>query len=369
VSTADQDKIILTLALAKLEEEVGVRNLRSVWGSLEEISVSPDKLLLLATAIAHKNKLKDYYAQALTIIDKLVESDTQMVCFWQEEYPNLLLKTNDFPKVLFYRSKQKGVDFNKLPQLLSIVGSREMSEYAKGLVHSLISELPAERVTIVSGLAKGVDAATHEAAVEQGIRCVAVLPDSVLKAVPYGNAYLYQMIYEAGGILMAEYFEPQVLAKYHFPKRNRIIAGLSANTVVVQAGGQSGALTTAKLACSYSRLVYTFPARVNDKAFEGNNGLLRAEMAKVIRNCDDLKYELFEDLVKRSFVLRSVERLKLESPDLEEVFNVINTNAGINLDKICDKIDKSVANVLSLLTQLQIRKLITTDMNGNYSII
>lgn len=205
-----------------------------------------------------------------------------------DAYPRQLLAWDkDAPTVLFVKGN---TGLLSAAPLVSIVGTRRASAYgleaarwvAEGLVHA--------GSTIVSGMALGIDAESHRAALEVGGRTVAVLGCGVNVCYPPGNRQLYSDIV-AKGAIVSEYPPNAVVAKHHFIERNRIIAALSDTLVVVQAGEKSGALTTVDAALSIGRDVYVVPGPITSKLYRGSNRLLK-DGAQILLDPQDLAFNL-----------------------------------------------------------------------------
>ena len=172
---------------------------------------------------------------------------------------------------------------------LCVVGSRATSMYGRRVTQQLIAGLARYPVAIVSGLALGIDAEAHKAALDAGLPTVAVLPSSLDDAsiYPATNQALAQRILERGGALISEYAQPHKPAVYDFPKRNRIVAGMSRAALIAEAGEKSGTLITARLALDYNREVLAVPHELWKETGAGANRLIR-EGATLVRDADDI---------------------------------------------------------------------------------
>ncbi|HEX8994380.1 MAG TPA: DNA-processing protein DprA [Candidatus Paceibacterota bacterium] len=201
-------------------------------------------------------------------------------------FPPLFAEIPDAPERLFVRGTLPSPDEYIY---LCVVGSRHASPYGKRAAASLIASLSGYKIVIVSGLALGIDADAHTAALAAGLPTIAVLPSSVDDAsiYPATNRALAARILERGGALISEYTEGSRPAKWTFPARNRIMAGLSHATLLIEASEKSGTLITARLALDYNRDVLCVPHPIGSENGAGNNRLLR-EGATLIRSSDDI---------------------------------------------------------------------------------
>lgn len=203
----------------------------------------------------------------------------------RSNWPPLLEEINQLPEKLFYAGQLP--DWSR--KLLCVVGARKYTGYGKEVVSSLIDGLKNYPVSIVSGLALGVDALAHEAALRNNLPTIAVPGSGLALEVlhPQSNALLAQKIVEQGGTLLNE-FEPEFKAVYwSFPQRNRIMAGMSHATLVIEAEKKSGTLITARLATEYNRDVLTVPHSIFNTTGEGPHLLIRLG-ATPIRHSDDI---------------------------------------------------------------------------------
>lgn len=191
----------------------------------------------------------------------------------------------DYPAALYIRGDLPGPEYT----YLCVVGSRATSLYGRRVCQQLIAGLARYPVAIVSGMALGIDGEAHKAALDVGLPTVAILPSSLdeKSIYPSSNKALAQRILARGGALLSEYKDPHKAAIHDFPKRNRIAAGMSKATLIVEAGEKSGTLITARLALDYNREVLAVPHELGKETGAGVNRLIR-EGATLVRNSDDI---------------------------------------------------------------------------------
>lgn len=202
-----------------------------------------------------------------------------------EEIPEMLQEISDPPTQLYLQGKLP----DSQSKLLCVVGSRKYTPYGKEVCEKLIAGLRGYNITIVSGLALGIDGIAHRAALEAGLKTIAVPGSGLDESILYPSTHkgLAEKILENGGALLSE-FEPKFRATaYSFPQRNRIMAGLSHATLVIEAEIKSGTLITSKYATEYNRDVFTVPGSIFSKNSEGPNMLLRIG-ATPIRSSEDI---------------------------------------------------------------------------------
>lgn len=260
-------------------------------------------------------------------------------------YPALLGEIANPPKKFFY--------LGQLPQGLcvAIVGSRRATDYGKAVTHRLAGDLASCGITIVSGLALGIDTVAHQAALEAGGKTVAVLANGLDNIYPSSNRGLAKRILARSGGIISEYPSGTPPLKHHFPARNRIITGLSLAVVITEAAAHSGALITAGFALEQNRLVMAVPGSVLAKSSEGANNLLKAgamavtEARDVLAALDlevpELKAKVAKPASKEEAVILGL--LAQEISDSEELisrsgFETARFNQVITLMEISGKV-------------------------------
>lgn len=204
-------------------------------------------------------------------------------------YPAALKNINQPPDQLYWL----GTPINNwlASPKLAVVGSRKISQYGREVTSSLANQLAASGVVIISGLAYGVDATAHQAALAANGRTVAVLPTAVDKIYPASHANLAKQIIAAGGTLISEYAATDAVYKANFTLRNRIISGLADAVVITEAAALSGSLNTARYALEQGRTVLAVPGNINSSNSEGANQLIKAG-ALPVTSADDILFAL-----------------------------------------------------------------------------
>lgn len=283
-------------------------------------------------------------------VDLLVESASG--------YPGLLSRIDDPPGILFVRGRLEPCD----SLAVSIVGSRHASAYGKRVAWQLAGGLARAGYTVVSGLARGIDAAAHRGALDAGGRTIAVLGTGVLNIYPPEHGDLAREIV-ARGALVSE--EPPLAAAHAgaFPQRNRIVSGLSLGTVVVEAADRSGALITARLAGEQGREVFAVPGQVDSRTARGCHKLIR-DGARLVESVDDILEELgplFEPATTADgrevkapaeLLLGDVERRILAAIDDH------GDHAVVDVDDLVAASGLAASQVLSTVGALEMRRLV-----------
>ncbi len=270
------------------------------------------------------------------------------------EFPPLLADIPDAPERLFVRG---ALPSSEEYRYLCVVGSRHASPYGRRAVASLVAGLVGNKIAIVSGLALGIDADAHTAALEAGLPTIAVLPSSVDDTSIYpstNRALAARILQKEGGALLSEYPEGSRAAMWTFPARNRIMAGLSHATLIIEASEKSGTLITMRLALDYNREVCAVPHPIGSEGGAGNNRLIR-EGATLIRNADDLLEVLG---LRSSTDPREAPRtLPLDLSDSERAL-LIALTAPLTRDELCALSGLPAQHLNIALSSLSIRGLV-----------
>lgn len=271
-------------------------------------------------------------------------------------YPALLKEIHDPPAHLYVRGALPPPD----ALCVSVVGTRRMSAYGRRVVALLVAPLARAGAVIVSGLAFGVDAAAHEAALSAGGQTIAVLPGGVDDAsiVPRQNFGLAQNIVNHRGALLSEHPDGTQTHAGSFPVRNRIIAGLSRATLIVEATNKSGTMLTARLAMDENRLVLAIPGPIDQPGSEGPHRLIK-DGAIPITSVDDL----FQALNLTQLTLN----LPSASPEQSAILSTL-TREPLTVDTLVVLTSLPTSNVLAALTELELQGRVTTADRQTYSL-
>jgi DNA processing protein len=276
----------------------------------------------------------------------------------KNSFPILLLEIPDLPEKLYYRGKLPDFENSKF---LAVVGSRKYSDYGRNVCEKLISKLSGYDIVIVSGLALGIDGIAHASALKAGLKTIAVPGSGIADSAIYPATHfqLAQNILNAGGCLMSEFDPTQKAAPYMFPQRNRIMAGLSHATLIIEAEEKSGTLITGRLAMEYNRDVLTVPGNIFSENTKGPHRLIR-DGATLIRNADDILEVL--NLKKED------EAIEVEFADCsEEEIQILEIlTEPISRDDIIEILDIPTSKLSSLITSLEIKGLVKESLGKLY---
>ena len=271
-------------------------------------------------------------------------------------YPQRLKEIYDYPPVLYVRG-------NPLPEdetCLAVVGTRRATVYGRQVTEEIVSDLARNKVTIVSGLAKGIDSIAHRAALEAGGRTIAVFACGLDIVYPAENANLAREIMEHGA-LISEYplgIRPKA---DNFPRRNRIMSGLSLGVLVVEAGESSGALITANQALEQNRDVFAVPGSILSPASRGTNHLIQ-EGAKLVRNHVDILEELNLAMVAQQLEMKEI----LPTDETESLLLKQLGSEPTHIDEVCRRSRLTPALVSSTLSMMELKGMVRQVGGMNY---
>jgi len=284
----------------------------------------------------------------------------KVVTLVDPEYPQLLREIDDPPLVLYIRGD---VSFDPA-RAIAVVGTRRSTRYATIVAGRLASQLAMKGISVVSGLAAGTDAAVHQGVLDVAGHTIAVMGCGVDRVYPKRNQEIYDGVVETGSVI-SEYPPGTRPAKWTFPQRNRIIAGLCRGVVVIQAPERSGALITARLALEQGRDVFAVPGNITNRTSEGSNRLIR-DGAKLVMSVDDILDE-YPDLLQLKSIAADAD--KEEGPTLGETEQAVLDLVGlepVHVDDIIGRADLSPTEASHILLLLQLEGLIDEVEGGRY---
>ena len=347
------------LYLAGLNEigTVSLSTLIDYFGSAEAVCKADTEefKLLIAGSMAEKlSQLlsgEDIEERLCSYKERMEREGFGYIMLEDPEYPDRLKEIADAPRVLFYKGR---IDILKAPYMIAMVGSRQASEYGREAAKLLASELAKAGVVIVSGLAYGIDTASHKGAIRGGGRTIGVSGCGINYIYPKGNELLYRKMYDEHLIISENGLDVPSFA-YNFPLRNRIISGLCQGTVVIEAREKSGSLITADQALLQGRNIYAVPGRINDPLSTGTNRLIR-DGATLVDKIDII----LEDLMGVSEVNNDTSYNKSNCPAGS---SDASYQAGTNGYNYSGGRTSDVRNVLSRLSagEEEIFKVITNE--------
>lgn len=298
----------------------------------------------------------DKVKRDIEVIDK---AEILVITYQDDLYPAKLLNIYDRPPFLYVKGSLIKDDVN-----IAIVGSRLASTYGKYTTERISRELALKGVTIVSGLARGIDSAAHRGALSAQGRTIAVLGSGLDIIYPPENIKLFLDI-TLNGAVISEFPPGTSPLSANFPTRNRIISGISYGVVVVEAGEKSGSLITARLALEQGREVFAVPGSIDTAGSRGTNKLIK-QGAKLIENVDDILEEILPQLENiKSLKLSSASNQQKNAVKKNEKINVIEKQIidfisveRIHVDELISSTGLSSADILSAMTTLELKGIV-----------
>ena len=393
-------------------EKIGDRRIYELIKHYESVeSIFEDKEKNLKELIEKKFKFKvndfsknEILDKAENIIKKSEEHGIKILSLFDKEYPFNLKQIDNPPYILYYKGDLKKLRRNSV----SIVGTRNPTNESKKYAFDIASKLSALNITVVSGMAKGIDKEAHLGAISSLVNTAAVLGNGIDIVYPSENVKVYNKLIESG-IVVSEFEVGRKPDRMNFPRRNRIISGLSYATIMVEASSKSGALITVDYALNQGREVYIAPYDEKLKEYFGNHKLYK-EGAKIIYDITDIledfdsifsndddylkmKLKYFEggnissaknikenkiiktqknkDIKENKTIKKINENKKIEKPNLEgdeaKLYDIISKNDKVHIDDIIEKTEMKTQVVTSVLMQLEINGFIKQTAGKYYT--
>ena|SRR2546427_8085743 len=339
------------------------------FGSAEAIFDAPRRelaLLRLTPETIESIAKRELHARAEAEIEKVRKLGGDILVLDDGVYPALLRETYDPPVTLY----MKGAWAECLERpCIAIVGSRRCSTYGQNAALMLSRELAQRGVTIVSGMARGIDAAAHRGALEAGGRTVGVMGTGLDQIYPRDHKKLAEEILNKGA-LVTQFPLGTPPVSENFPYRNRVISGLSLGVIVVEAAENSGSLITARLAMEQNREVFAVPGNITSRNSFGTNYLIKGAGAKLVQQWQDIASELPAEIAaqllpppsKKKKKGELVDQLQLAPSDLNDyervVFKLLMTDTPQQIDTLAEITKLSISQLTSALLTLEMRELI-----------
>lgn len=296
-----------------------------------------------------------------SIMEEIEKSDVDIITSCDVEFPEKLKFIPDCPKVLY----TKGQPLKSQEDIIAIVGSRRASSYGTYITEKLTHELLDLSITVISGMAKGIDTEVHKTCIKKQKRNIAVLGSGVDVIYPKSNRVLYEKILEIGTVVSEFPLGTEPL-RYNFPKRNRIISGMSQGVLVIEANEKSGSLITATHAAEQGREVFAVPGNINSIYSRGTNMLIK-DGAKIVLEVTDIIEEIreFRDLeVKKK---TKIDYSKLSKDEIK-ILSCIEKEP-MHADLICVNTKFNISNVQSILTILEMKGIVKKLPNQLFAIV
>lgn len=352
---ADERRCALALSRMGYHNITVLRELYNAWGSMADIvkqhahpeQLAPNMPERLLAAFAHTD---EHLKRADEEMRFAQDNNISIITLADEAYPQRLKACFDAPLALFF----KGNANLNAKHCISIVGTRKATPYAADCIAQLTARLKqlCPDILIVSGLAYGVDIMAHRQAIDHALPTVAVLAHGLDTLYPTRHRKEATLMMQNGGLL-TEYFSQSKIDKRNFLQRNRIVAGMSAATLLVESAEHGGGLVTCRLAQSYQHDVFAFPGSINNPYSVGCNRLIRDNMAGLVTSAEDiLKAMAWEEDMKETVATNGAASIGSSSINTSSIGSSVNTVSGVGaMSASTAKVPNGAQGVLDVLTK------------------
>lgn len=345
---------LLTLKHIPNLGDSSIKKLIQIVGSAEGVLKEKKANLLKIDGIG-KAKLseihdKSHFVAAQKELKFMDKNNINCICYDHENYPFYLKQCLDGPVVLFSTGEIK---FSQ-KKVISIVGTRKVTTYGKQFCEKLIEDLVPFNPIIVSGFAYGVDITAHKAAIKNNLETVACLGHGLNQIYPKSHKQ-YMAAMEANGGFLSDFWSDASFLPQNFLRRNRIIAGVSQATIVIESADKGGSLVTAQIANSYNRDVFALPGRITDAMSKGCNMLIKTQQAHVITSVADLVYLLnWETKTAPQKVIQPQLFLELSTEE-QKIVDFLKTHQKQDLDNIAIQCKIPTYKLAGILLELELK--------------
>ena len=327
--------------------------------NIEKLITNFDEFLILVKDILSNNEINELkmgydLTKFNNYVSNLESCNIIVVTVFSKNYPSLLKEIDSPPLVLYAKGDIKLLNST----CVAVVGSRRSSRYGKDVTEKFAEAISKAGVTIVSGLADGIDTFAHTATVNAKGKTIAVLGSGLNQIYPATNTNLANKIVESGGLLISEHKPNEKPQTYYFPIRNRIIAGLSKAVLITEATEKSGSMHTKNYALEYGREVFAVPGRINDIYSEGCNKIIKSCQAAIALNPNDVL-----NFLGKNFVETKTEFVQYSLTD-QIILDIIDVNE-VHYEEILTKSGMDSKELNTTLIRLQLKNLIK-KLPGNF---
>jgi len=355
---------LLRVRVMQREPKWGVRTIKKVidnFGSLDAVFDGPLGQWKEASGpikvIRQKASRPGALLEARREYERLQHLEIRPVFYGEPDYPVLLAHCPDAPAVLFVRGK---LDWGKSP-IVSIVGTRRATRRGIALCEQLIEDLAPLKPTIVSGFAYGVDIAAHKKAMTLGLQSIGCMAHGLDRIYPQAHQKHAANLVQNGGFI-SEFWLSDPFYKSNFLQRNRIIAGLSVVTIVIESGAKGGSLITAKMANDYDREVFAIPGAPSDGQSAGCNELIRTHQAHLLTDASSLCAAMNWSLQERAIPIHELGKTE------RQILNLMSLEPQMSSAELQDQLAITVGQLQVALLHLELSGLVSRDVLGTYRI-
>jgi DNA processing protein len=335
---------------------VQAKTLVEIYGTAENIFKAKKKELssIENMGLIRATNIKSFedFTVAEDEIEFIEKYKIQPLFIGDKNYPQRLVHCYDSPTLLYYRGT---ADLN-ISKIISIIGTRNNTDYGRQVTEKLISELKDLNVLVVSGLAFGIDAIAHKSALQNELETVAVLAHGLHTIYPQQHKTLAKEIVQQGGVL-TEFRNGDKPDKHNFPKRNRIVAGMTDATIVIETAAKGGSMITAELANNYNRDVFALPGKITDSKSAGCNYLIQSNKAILFTDAKELMETLGWKTKKISKKQQKELFIELNN-DEKIIVDILKEKETTHIDEINIKSNLSSSTIAAAILNLELQNVI-----------
>jgi DNA processing protein len=370
MSTTLSNDLFYQIALTLIPQvgPVQAKNLIERFGNAEAIFKAryPELMHTEGIGEARARNIKRFngFREAEEEMRFIEQHHVQPLFITDKKYPRRLIHCYDSPTLLYYKGN---ADLNA-SKIVAIVGTRNNTDYGRQRTEQLIEELVSQQVLVVSGLAFGIDAIAHKKALKHGLPTVGVLAHGLDQLYPIQHSALAKEMLMQGGLL-TEFRHRSKPDKHNFPTRNRIVAGMSDATIVIETGDKGGSMITAELANTYNKDVFAFPGRSTDAKSAGCNQLIRANKAALVCNAHDLVEALGWNNENKVPVTPQRSIFIELTKEQQILFDLLKDKGPLHIDEINTGSGLSNSNTAMAILDLELRHVIVSLPGKMYQLI
>jgi DNA processing protein len=349
--------------------DITAKKLIAYCGSSEQVFKEKKSVLEKIPGIGGINaqKILTHKMEALAIAEEelifIQKNGIVPLFFLNDNYPQRLRHCEDGP-VLMY--SQGNVDYNN-QKVVSIVGTRKATEYGKDFCDKIVADLTPHKPLIVSGLAYGIDVCAHKAAIKNNLPTAGVLAHGLDRLYPAQHKNVANQMIE-NGALLSDYKSRTNPDRENFPKRNRIVAGISDLTIVIESSKKGGSLITAHIANDYNRDVFALPGRLGDSQSEGCNNLIKTNKAALIQSVKDIEYIMGWEVKKKTKPTQQQLFVEL-TPEQKIIADIITKQGKIGIDELSLQAKLPMNKITAELLDMEFSGVVKTLPGKVYSLV
>ena len=327
--------------------------------SVKELSMIPGVGQIKAAAIN-----KDVMELAEKEINYAIKHDIRILSYLCKDYPQRLKFFDTSPVILYTKGE---ISLNPR-RTVGIIGTRKPTEFGKIMTEKIVADLKDYDVTIVSGLAFGVDGIAHRKSIESGIPTIGIMGSGMSHIYPSEHKDLYKKMVTKGGAVMTEFAHNIGPEKVNFPLRNRIIAAMSDALIVVESKDRGGSIITAEFANEYNKDDFAIPGKPGEEYSAGCNGLIKKHKAYLMESVKDIAYNMrWEENTKNKAVQTA---LFVELDEAERcVYDLLQQKKGATLDELCFDLSSTPSSISTLLLNMEFKGVVRSLPGKKYIIL